>query len=240
MAVALDLHVLAHGHGARPARPGPRSFRPRSTSMTCSARSFGSRWSCSARSWSSRASAPRGRVPAIGWVVRRSPSTWRRSSGRRADDLERRRPDEEQVRARVDPAQRPVERDAVERPRRSRGRSAGRTTGVGRGRPGSPRPPRSRPWRPRRRGCRRRGRGSCRWRPRGAGRAAPPPSRRARRACPPSSAALGRAVRSSASKIACLGDPVAALEVRRARCGATRSPRACGSGGRRRGRGRSR
>ena len=49
--------------------------------MTCSARSFGSRWSCSARIWSSRSSAPRGRVPAIGWVVSLSPSTWRRSSG---------------------------------------------------------------------------------------------------------------------------------------------------------------
>ena len=59
----------------------PRSLRPRSTSMTCSAFSFGSRWSCSARSWSSAGVAPRGRVPAIGWVVRRSPSTWRRSSG---------------------------------------------------------------------------------------------------------------------------------------------------------------
>ena len=49
--------------------------------MTCSAFSFGSRWSCSARSSSSAGVAPRGRVPAIGWVVSRSPSTWRSSSG---------------------------------------------------------------------------------------------------------------------------------------------------------------
>src|SRR5258707_965562 len=59
----------------------PRSFRPRSTSMMCSARSFGSRWSCSERIASSAGVAPRGRVPAIGWVVSLSPSTWRSSSG---------------------------------------------------------------------------------------------------------------------------------------------------------------
>ena len=59
----------------------PRSFRPRSTSITCSARSFGSRWSCSDRSWSSAGVAPRGRVPAIGWVVSLSRSTWTSSSG---------------------------------------------------------------------------------------------------------------------------------------------------------------
>ena len=49
--------------------------------MTCSARSFGSRWSCSDRIASSRSSEPRGRVPAIGCVVSLSPSTWRSSSG---------------------------------------------------------------------------------------------------------------------------------------------------------------
>ena len=81
VAVALDLHVLADGDRARRRDTRPRSLRPRSTSITCSARSFGSRWSCSARSASSRASAPRGRVPAIGWVVSLSPSTWRSSSG---------------------------------------------------------------------------------------------------------------------------------------------------------------
>ena len=94
----------------------PRSLRPRSTSITCSARSFGSRWSSSASSASSLASTPRGRVPAMGWVVSRSPSTWSSSSGRRADDLEGWRSDEEQVRAGVDPAQRPVQSDPVERP----------------------------------------------------------------------------------------------------------------------------
>ena len=59
----------------------PRSFRPRSTSITCSARSFGSRWSCSARIRSSSGVAPRGRVPAIGCVVSLSPSSWTSSSG---------------------------------------------------------------------------------------------------------------------------------------------------------------
>src|SRR4030095_13016251 len=39
----------------------PRSFRPRSTSITCSARSFGSRWSCSAGVASSCGGAPRWR-----------------------------------------------------------------------------------------------------------------------------------------------------------------------------------
>ena len=50
----------------------PRSLRPRSTSITCSARSFSSASSPSAMCASSAASAPRGRVPAIGRV-----DTWR-------------------------------------------------------------------------------------------------------------------------------------------------------------------
>ena len=50
----------------------PRSLRPRSTSITCSARSFSSASRPSAISASSAASAPRGRVPAIGRV-----ETWR-------------------------------------------------------------------------------------------------------------------------------------------------------------------
>ena len=122
VAVALDLHVLADRDGARPATR-PRSLRPRSTSITCSARSLGSRWSCSARSASSRASAPRGRVP--GDRVGRQPVALdlEEQLRARADDLERRRAHEEQVRARVDPAQRAVEADAVER---RAGRGVGR------------------------------------------------------------------------------------------------------------------
>ena len=44
----------------------PTSLRPRSTSITCSARSLGSSSSSSARRWSSARVWPRGRVPAIG------------------------------------------------------------------------------------------------------------------------------------------------------------------------------
>ena len=146
-----------------------------------------------------------------GWSAGR-PRTWRSSSGEAPDDLERRRAHEEQVRARVDPTQRAVQPDAVELRRRSRRPAAGRTTGGGRARPGSPRRPRSRPWRPRPRGC-------TASRPRLVS-IGPASERRGRRAVAPaarpaSSAALGRAVRSRASKMACLGDPVAALEVGR-------------------------
>ena len=79
----------------------------------------------------------------------------------RPDDLERRGPDEEEIGARVDPAQGAVEPDPVDRPSRPV-RPADRTTGAGRGPPGSPRRRRSRPWRSRPRGCTRRARGSSR------------------------------------------------------------------------------
>src|SRR3982750_2511308 len=51
----------------------PRSLRPRSTSITCSARSFSSASSSSAIALSSSTVAPRGRVPAIGRVQMRRP-----------------------------------------------------------------------------------------------------------------------------------------------------------------------
>ena len=138
----------------------------------------------------------------------------------RADDLERRRPDEEQVRARVDPAQGPIERDPVERPAVA-GRPAARRTGAGRGRPGSPRRRRSRPWRPRPRGCTRPGRGSsgrprspsgrrgCTWlaRRRGSDRR---DRRRPSRARPPTG---GRPLEGLEDRP--LGDPVATFEVGR-------------------------
>ncbi len=59
----------------------PRSLRPRSTSITCSARSFGSASSSSAIRRSSSAVAPRGRVPAIGRVDTRLPATVISGSG---------------------------------------------------------------------------------------------------------------------------------------------------------------
>ena len=155
--------------------------------------------------------------------------------GARADDLEAGDPGEEQVRRRVDPSQAAVEADAVELPARSRDRSGGRTTGAGRGRPGSPRPRRSRPWRPRPRGRTRRARGWRRWpRRRDGGRRAGPVRRTASggRARHLGGRRPGRLLERLEDRR--LGDPVAALEVGRPRCGATRSPTGCGSGGRRR------
>ena len=64
----------------------PRSLRPRSTSITCSARSFGSASSSAASAASASGVPPRGRVPAIGCSsARRRPSapavTFRCASG---------------------------------------------------------------------------------------------------------------------------------------------------------------
>src|SRR5438552_4105764 len=58
----------------------PTSLRPRSTSMTCSARSFGSAFSSSSIWWSFASVAPRGRVPAIGRRATAPPSTRTRTS----------------------------------------------------------------------------------------------------------------------------------------------------------------
>ncbi len=59
----------------------PTSLRPRSTSITCSARSFSLRFSSSASRMSSSSLRPRGRVPAIGCVSTREPSTRTSISG---------------------------------------------------------------------------------------------------------------------------------------------------------------
>ncbi len=59
----------------------PRSLRPRSTSITCSARSFSSASSSAAIRRSSSAVPPRGRVPAIGRVATRRPATVISGSG---------------------------------------------------------------------------------------------------------------------------------------------------------------
>ena len=121
-----------------------------------------------------------------------------------ADDLERGHADEEQVRARVDAAQAAVQPDAVERPCRSTG-SIGRSNDWRRASTTWIASPAaiaslatstawmysSRPRLASRDGARRRGR-RCRRRPFGRRRGVPPFS----------SAADGRAVRSSASKIA--------------------------------------
>jgi hypothetical protein len=59
----------------------PRSLRPRSTSITCSARSFSSARRSEASARSSSTVAPRGRVPAIGRVETRRPETVSSGSG---------------------------------------------------------------------------------------------------------------------------------------------------------------
>lgn len=58
-----------------------RSLRARSTSMRCSARSFGSARSSSARSRSCSGVAPRGREPAIGCMYTRFSCTLKSASG---------------------------------------------------------------------------------------------------------------------------------------------------------------
>ena len=63
---------------------------------------------------SSAGVAPRGRVPAIGCVVMPVAHDLEQELGAGADDLERRRPGEEQVRRRVDPPQRAIQADAVD------------------------------------------------------------------------------------------------------------------------------
>ena len=58
-----------------------RSLRDRSTSIRCSARSFSSASSSSARALSASTVLPRGREPAMGWVMTSSPVTVTSASG---------------------------------------------------------------------------------------------------------------------------------------------------------------
>ena len=66
----------------------PTSFRPRSTSIRCSARSFGSAASSAASAASSSGLAPRGRVPAIGPERDLAILDPDQDLGRAADDLD--------------------------------------------------------------------------------------------------------------------------------------------------------
>ena len=59
----------------------PRSLRPRSTSITCSAFSFSSPTSSRSSAASASGVAPRGRVPAIGQVEQVRPESFTSSSG---------------------------------------------------------------------------------------------------------------------------------------------------------------
>ena len=96
----------------------PRSLRPRSTSIMCSARSFSSASSSASRRASSAASAPRGRVPAIGRVVTVAAGDRDQRLGARSGDLEVAEVEEVHVRARVDRAQTAVDRERVDLDRR--------------------------------------------------------------------------------------------------------------------------
>ena len=87
----------------------PTSLRARSTSMTCSARSFGSARSSSSRRLSSSGVWPRGRVPASGRLVISPFSTRTMISGLEPSSVHVARPQEEHERRRVDDAQGPVD-----------------------------------------------------------------------------------------------------------------------------------
>ena len=80
-----------------------RSLRPRSTSITCSARSF------SEVSSRSASPSPRAVVPAIGLRLARVPSSLHVRLGRRADERDAVELQQEEVRRRVDAAQRAVD-----------------------------------------------------------------------------------------------------------------------------------
>ena len=96
----------------------PTSLRPRSSSIRCSARSFGSASSSSSSALSSCGVAPRGRVPAIGRMVTLPSRTRTRISGLEPATAKPPKSRKIQERRRVDPAQRAVERERRQRERR--------------------------------------------------------------------------------------------------------------------------
>ena len=89
------------------------SLRPRSTSITCSARSFSLRFSSSASRWSSSGVRPRGRVPAIGMGHGVPALDPHQHLGGRADDAARPAAHEEHVRRRVDVAEGAIDGERV-------------------------------------------------------------------------------------------------------------------------------
>ena len=124
--VGLDLHQLARRATLPYSHTRPRSLRPRSTSITCSARSFSSA-SSSAAIARPRRRAPRGRVPAIGRVETCAAVDRQQRLGRGADDLEVLEVEEVHVRRRVDRAQPAVDRERLDRRRRATSAGDGTT-----------------------------------------------------------------------------------------------------------------
>ena len=118
----------------------PTSLRPRSTSITCSARSFSLRFSSSARRMSSSSFRPRRRVPAIGCVSTREPSTRTSISGDEPTTRDAAHADEIHVRRRIHVAQRAVDGERVG------ARPSARTAATAR--PDRCRRRRCAPWRP--------------------------------------------------------------------------------------------
>ena len=95
----------------------PTSLRPRSSSIRCSARSFGSPSSSASSAWSSSCVAPRRRVPASGRIVTMPSRRRTRISGLEPDHREAAEIEEEQERRRIDPPQRAVQRERRQRER---------------------------------------------------------------------------------------------------------------------------
>ena len=113
--VGLDRHERVDRRRVPYSQTRPRSLRPRSTSITCSARSFSSASSSSAIRASSAASPPRGRVPAIGRVEAWRPVTVSSGSGEAPATWKSRKSRKYMYGRRVDHPQAAVDRERVER-----------------------------------------------------------------------------------------------------------------------------
>ena len=154
MAVPLDLHVLAHGH-----RPGPSDPAQVVPPEVDEHHVLGAFLGIALELIAEQRVLALVRAPRTGpgdRVGRQPvPDDLEQELGAGADDLVRRHPDEEQVRAGIDASEGPVQPDAVEGAARHRW-AGGRASGVVRAPPGSPRRPRSHPWRPSPHGCRHR------------------------------------------------------------------------------------
>ena len=133
--VALDDEGLVEPNARRGLATRPRSFRPRSTSMTCSARSLTSASSSASSRASSAGSAPRGRVPAMGRTSGPPVLHPHHHLGARAHQHLLAHGEVEEVGARVERPKRPVDGEGVHACRRVLA-----LEDLGERRSGSPRP----------------------------------------------------------------------------------------------------